>query len=471
MEKLTRNTLKRIKVGNNQSHLPNDFKYNFEVFLAEECKRQKGPNRISSQRCFFELFDKNYAHFEAQKPPKNLQSIMLVAFCGSLEFMKPLFTSKVQTALVMDEGSPTTKASVEVDQVYPNVIMVHPRKEFGMYMSASFHPKMILVKFDDRLRVIIGSGNLAETDWAIWENIFWMKDFYPAKDKQSTRFGESLTHYIHFMLGQTNEFVSNFLGIDLSDYDFNETQICLVPSLPGRWKKRNAPQMSFHLIQTILDEFKPKVKFTMDNIRIRYVSSSVSMLTVKLLADFVQAFVQDPALNKTGNNPAKSKAAEKVSILYPSAKFIKRAKGGLRAGGCLFMDSTKYQSPKFQRGSLKQYDRVIEIHESPEKITELNSDLMSYNRPKVPHMKVSVITNSDEEVNDDTIIYFGSHNFTVAAWGQLELDGTQVSISNYELGIMLPPQSGSKDAKKQIIDLIGIPNNPASFGNDAPFFR
>jgi len=377
----------------------------------------------------------------------------------------------IHTALVVDERAPTLKEVVEIDQTYPNLITVHPRKEFGMYMPASFHPKMILIKFDDRLRVVIGSGNFLEDDWTVWENIFWMRDFYPAKENKPTRFGDCLKYYIRFSLGQTYDFVSNFLGMELDDYDLNETQICLVSSLPGRWKKKNTPQMGLHVIQSILEEFQPKVKFTLDNIRIRYACSSVGILTVKLLADFAQPFVQEAALAKTGTNPAKSKAAERISIMFPSAKFVSKAKGGLRAGSCLFLEASKYQNPKFQRDSLKQYDRNMPAHQTPEKANLLNSDVMSYQRSKVPHMKVSIITNSDEEVNDDTIIYFGSHNFTVAAWGQLELDGTQVSIQNYELGVMFPPCPQSRDAKKQLINLIGITANPASFSSDTPFFR
>jgi len=30
----------------------------------------------------------------------------------------------------------------------------------------------------------------------------------------------------------------------------------------------------------------------------------------------------------------------------------------------------------------------------------------------------------EEVVDDETVLYFGSHNFSAAAWGKLELKGT-----------------------------------------------
>ena len=39
----------------------------------------------------------------------------------------------------------------------------------------------------------------------------------------------------------------------------------------------------------------------------------------------------------------------------------------------------------------------------------------------IPHTKTIIVAdNEEEQINDHTIIYFGSHNFTPSAWGKYE---------------------------------------------------
>lgn len=45
----------------------------------------------------------------------------------------------------------------------------------------------------------------------------------------------------------------------------------------------------------------------------------------------------------------------------------------------------------------------------------------------------------------------GSHNLSLAAWGRLEKNGTQLFIANTELGVLYPPGKGTAEIKKQIV--------------------
>lgn len=38
-----------------------------------------------------------------------------------------------------------------------------------------FHPKLLLIRFPDRLRVVISSSNLFEEDWTEWAQCVWMQ--------------------------------------------------------------------------------------------------------------------------------------------------------------------------------------------------------------------------------------------------------------------------------------------------------
>jgi hypothetical protein len=52
-------------------------------------------------------------------------------------------------------------------------------------MVTTFHPKLFIFKYEKSIRVIIGSGNLFNEDWKLWNNIFWYKDFPFSKKKSS----------------------------------------------------------------------------------------------------------------------------------------------------------------------------------------------------------------------------------------------------------------------------------------------
>lgn len=67
-------------------------------------------------------------------------------------------------------------------------------------------------------------------------------------------------------------------------------------------------------------------------------------------------------------------------------------------------------------------------------------------------------------VSDYSVLYFGSHNLSPSAWGNMEKNGTQLGINNTELGILFPAQLNSKAFKQNIIDMLPIAVPPAKYG-------
>lgn len=91
----------------------------------------------------------------------------------------------------------------------------------------------------------------------------------------------------------------------------------------------------------------------------------------------------------------------------------------------------------------------------------------------IPHLKVMVMThNPDFKVDDDTVIYFGSHNFTASAWGKYEKKETILQLSNTELGVVFPCKQGSAALKQQIVADLPFKYPPAKYPADVkPFFN
>ena len=57
------------------------------------------------------------------------------------------------------------------------ITSINPKNDKPLKIHGAFHPKLFIIKFDDFLRVFIGSANLFENDWNNWNNILWQKDF------------------------------------------------------------------------------------------------------------------------------------------------------------------------------------------------------------------------------------------------------------------------------------------------------
>ncbi len=51
-----------------------------------------------------------------------------------------------------------------------------------------------------------------------------------------------------------------------------------------------------------------------------------------------------------------------------------------------------------------------------------------------------IVTKDDHGIiDDDTIIYFGSHNMSTSSWGREEKQASQFAIANWELGVAYMP--------------------------------
>lgn len=75
-----------------------------------------------------------------------------------------------------------------------------------------------------------------------------------------------------------------------------------------------------------------------------------------------------------------------------------------------------------------------------------------------------------DAITDDTVLYFGSHNFSAGAWGNLEKDGAQIAIANWEIGVVFPPEKGSKEMKEKIVKSMVLKFPPEKYGeSDYPF--
>ena len=85
-----------------------------------------------------------------------------------------LFKKKVPITLFMDRPASESKPGSYVKRVDKlNMNVVYPKKN-GFLGHGCFHSKLMLLEFDDRLRVVVTSANLIRMDWFFMSNVIWI---------------------------------------------------------------------------------------------------------------------------------------------------------------------------------------------------------------------------------------------------------------------------------------------------------
>ena len=61
----------------------------------------------------------------------------------------------------------------------------------------------MLLKFDDRLRVVVTSANLYRVDWEMMSNVIWFQDFF-TKDSEGSREKTDFEEYLTWFMEEVS---------------------------------------------------------------------------------------------------------------------------------------------------------------------------------------------------------------------------------------------------------------------------
>ncbi|RIA95049.1 tyrosyl-DNA phosphodiesterase-domain-containing protein [Glomus cerebriforme] len=114
-----------------------------------------------------------------------------------------------------------------------NILLVHP--PMSSMGHGCFHAKLMILIYNEWIRVVISSANLIPHDWEISENIVFVQDFPRYKDDDTTdhnlhSFAKELKDYL-LAMGLKSHIIDKF-----SQYDFSKAKAIIIPSIPGAYK-------------------------------------------------------------------------------------------------------------------------------------------------------------------------------------------------------------------------------------------
>ncbi|XP_003390083.1 PREDICTED: tyrosyl-DNA phosphodiesterase 1-like [Amphimedon queenslandica] len=311
--------------------------------------------------------------------------------------------------------------SLRMDSLpHPNIKLLQAKLDlFGTH-----HSKMMLLSYNEGLRVVIHTANLIQKDWDQKTQGVWMSPVFPKSTvKRSCKFQDDLLSYLDTYTGAAmNEWKEK-----VKSHDMSSCRAHIIASVPGPHTGLNIFKWGHMKLRKVLEEHGPSASTTTKDWPVIGQFSSIgslgpapsSWLTSEWLTSLSSCW-------KTGT--VKTLRSEipkgKLQLVFPTVENIKNSLEGYMAGGSV---------PYASQTALKQ----------PYLTTFFNQWVAEgYGRSRAsPHIKTYMRVSP----TCDRLAWFllTSANLSKAAWGGFEKKGTQLRIRSYEIGVLLLPDDES----------------------------
>ncbi|RIA86535.1 tyrosyl-DNA phosphodiesterase I [Glomus cerebriforme] len=323
-----------------------------------------------------------------------------------------------------------------------NYLIVHaPKSESGF---GCFHAKLMLLFFDNWMRVVVSSGNLIPQDWELCENVVFIQDF-PSRDKSEEYNGlPEFAQTINDML--VNMGLKTHIITRLPEYDYSKAKAVLIPSIPGTHRgMENIKKFGHGRICKAVKELCGERK----DVQLEFQSSSIGSLNKQYLNEFYRsARGLDPVSAQSLPRPKKGEVVPlpPITVVYPSRKVVDESKydhsAKLSIASTICLSGQAYNKDTFPKGILRNC-----ISKRDGLLMHSKFILAKY-REEINKIPSDHVLDESKE-NTGGWYYCGSHNFSESAWGKVttsrETKELQIKINNWELGIFLPIYKKEED--------------------------
>ncbi|KAJ9071121.1 hypothetical protein DSO57_1000793 [Entomophthora muscae] len=356
--------------------------------------KRSGESSSSDSNKFETLEDRNL--LKALIDPDNLRMAVLAFYRLNSEFLIKSFPKDVP--LVVLKGKPLKPTEDE------NLLNLGRSRLRITYApgKGTMHMKSMLLYFPDFLRVVIGSGDLVESDWDQTASICYVQDF-PLKQHEHDE--SNGIHFRSILQDMMNKLEAGHnIPESLNGYNFNAARGWLVSSVPGvhvseHIENYGHPALAQVIRKQKLANFQRANWF--DN-NIHYMCTALGRLTYSWLAEF-----RSSALGfRPRVIPESFYGLFQLKMYFPTVSAVKEL---------------KLNSPfrSFYNPTLRSLKKIL--HQMPPSRIKILASLPKADLPA---------SNSTVPVG---WVYCGSHNCSASAWGTLvradKDDGQQKRLS------------------------------------------
>ncbi|XP_006192906.1 tyrosyl-DNA phosphodiesterase 1 [Camelus ferus] len=309
---------------------------------------------------------------------------------------------------------------------YENVSLCQAKLDIAF---GTHHTKMMLLLYEEGLRVVIHTSNLIHADWHQKTQGIWLSPLYPRIVHGAHRSGESTTHFKADLISYLTAYNAAPLKewIDtIQEHDLSETNVYLIGSTPGRFQGNEKDNWGHFRLRKLLKEHassRPEAEPWPILGQFSSIGSMGADESKWLCSEFKESLV---TLGMEGKTPG---SAVPLHLIYPSVENVRTSLEGYPAGGSL-----PY--------SIQTAEKQNWLHSYFHKWSADTSGRSN----AMPHIKTYMRPSPDFS----QIAWFlvTSANLSKAAWGALEKNGAQLMIRSYELGVLFLPSAFGLDSFK-----------------------
>ncbi|KAL2201350.1 tyrosyl-DNA phosphodiesterase-domain-containing protein [Corynascus similis CBS 632.67] len=336
-----------------------------------------------------------------------------------------------------------------------------------MHGIGSMHSKLMLLKYEKYMRIVVPTGNLMSFDWGetgTMENMAFIIDlpkFETAEAREAqilNRFAEQLFYFLRAQ-GLDEKLLDS-----LRNYDFTEAgRYEFVHTIPGSHTGDDAlKRIGYCGLGHSVDAL---VGATSEPVELDYVCATLGAINYGLLTALYYACLGDPLAEyeeRTSGSQGKREAFTKrvnslvkkhMRIFFPSRETVLQSKGGKDGAGTICIQPKWWQAATFPR--------------------ELVRDCKSVRPGVLMHSKVIYVRPRDAASNPDhCFAYVGSANLSESAWGRISKDRAsgkpKLICRNWECGVLVPAEkkkegsgddahSGNRQDMRVFEDCVPVP--------------
>ena len=283
------------------------------------------------------------------------------------------------------------------------------------------HTKMMLLRFEHGMRVVIHTANLVPGDWAQKTQGVWISPIFPLlKSDQETPL--DVTNFKADLIAYLRCYKSSHLDkwIELiQKHDLSSAKVFLIGSAPGKYKGWTDKSRFGHprLAKVLCGDYGPTEQSSNWPLICQFssIGSIGSRLDNSWLRKELLQSLKDISKNSNRENP-------EVKCIFPTVENVRNSLEGYMAGASLPFSSNL---------ATRQKDLVKEVfHQWKASLsgrTEASPHIKTYCRMSPDNISMSWFL-------------LTSANLSKAAWGELQLNQTQLSIRSFELGVLFLPR-------------------------------
>ena len=152
---------------------------------------------------------------------EGVQSMLILTLIALNEHIKSL--SDVSFLILIVSNRTELTKDFELETSSKMVKRIYVPKGLIKQKEIDFHPKLILIKFQNHIQMIMGTGNFLKFDWEDYANAGIVK-ILPKKQGEERSIDEEQNRFKMFLdrcLGKYKELLNDFLEIDILQYTWN----------------------------------------------------------------------------------------------------------------------------------------------------------------------------------------------------------------------------------------------------------